>query len=301
VTSYTIALSSAQAQSLRELLSAQGFGFADRPYMLFSAQKGKLAVSVYEKGPKVVIQGKETEDFVRFNLEPLILKEARLGYEEVLQPEMFEPHFGIDESGKGDFFGPLVVAGVYVDRPIARSFIDAGIMDSKRISSDARIKQLSDLIRKTPNIAVDLVVISPERYNQLYPKFSNLNDLLGWGHARAIENLLAQKPECRRSLSDKFANERIVKRSLMKLGQTIQVDQRTKAESDPAVAAASILARERFVGWLDRQSRQLGITLSKGVSEKVKDAAREILKRNGPESLARYAKLHFKTAGEVLS
>ncbi len=95
---------------------------------------------MYEKGPKVVVQGKETEDFVRFYLEPEILKEARVGYEEVLNPTMFEPHFGIDESGKGDFFGPLVIAGVYVDREIARQLLALGVTDSKKIGSDNRIR-----------------------------------------------------------------------------------------------------------------------------------------------------------------
>ncbi len=299
--SYTVVLSLAQVDALRDLLTGQGFDLSDRPYMIFFAQKGKLSISVYAKGPKVVIQGKETEDFVRYSLEPLILKEARLGYEEVLDPEIFQPHFGIDESGKGDFFGPLVIAGVYVDSAIARSFLDQGIMDSKRISSDARIRQLAEVIRKTPGVLADVVMIGPERYNQLYARFANLNDLLGWGHARVIENLLRSKPDCRRSLSDKFANESVVRKSLMKLGQTIQVDQRTKAEADPAVAAASILARERFILWLERQGRQLSIPLPRGVSEIVKTAAREIVEKVGPEGLSKVAKMHFKTAGEILA
>src|SRR5205823_61564 len=83
--------------------------------------------AVYEKGPKVLVQGKGVEEFVQFELEPKILGEAKLGYEEVHSPEMFEPHFGVDESGKGDFFGPLVIAGVYVDRGIARKLVDAGV------------------------------------------------------------------------------------------------------------------------------------------------------------------------------
>src|ERR1700704_5945624 len=134
--SYTHALTNDQATKLRALLEELGFQFAPKQYTLFFAQKNKLAVAVYEKGPKVLIQGKGVEEFVQFELEPKILGEAKLGYEEVHSPEMFEPHFGIDESGKGDFFGPLVIAGVYVDREIARKFLDAGIQDSKRIGSD---------------------------------------------------------------------------------------------------------------------------------------------------------------------
>ena len=132
--SYTHALSTDQATKLRVLLEELAFIFAPKPYTLFFAQKNKLSVAVYEKGPKVLLQGKGVEEFVQFELEPKILCEAKLGYEEVHSPEMFEPHFGIDESGKGDFFGPLVIAGVYVNRVSARKFLEAGVQDSKRIS-----------------------------------------------------------------------------------------------------------------------------------------------------------------------
>src|SRR5229473_3171583 len=143
VNSYTHVLTLEQATQLRALLEELGFEFSQKPYTLFFAQKNKLSVAAYEKGPKVLVQGKGVEEFVQFELEPKILGEAKLGYEEVHAPEMFEPHFGVDESGKGDFFGPLVVAGVYVDRGIARKLIDAGIQDSKRVGSDARIRALA--------------------------------------------------------------------------------------------------------------------------------------------------------------
>lgn len=110
--SYTHALRKEQATKLRALLEELGFEFSSKEYTLFFAQKNKLSVAVYEKGPKVLVQGRDVEEFVQFGLEPKILGEAKLGYEEVHSPEMFEPHFGVDESGKGDFFGPLVIAGV---------------------------------------------------------------------------------------------------------------------------------------------------------------------------------------------
>ena len=298
--SYTISILPSQAEALRNLLKDRGFEFADRPYTLFFAQKEKLSVAVYEKGPKVVVQGKETEDFVRFYLEPEILKEARVGYEEVLNPAMFEPHFGIDESGKGDFFGPLVIAGVYVDREIARQLLELGVTDSKKIGSDNRIHQLADEIGRTPGLAANVVLIGPEKYNSLYEKFGNLNDLLAWGHARVIENLLLQRPDCKRSLSDKFANERVIQRALLRQAREIQIDQQTKAESDIAVAAASILAREKFVRWMESRGRALGIVLPKGVSAAVKSAARAVVEKAGRDSLRTVAKMHFRTSAEVL-
>jgi ribonuclease HIII len=300
VNSYTIAIQPAQVEALRILLKDQGFEFVDRPYTIFFAQKAKLSIAVYEKGPKVVVQGKETEDFVRFYLEPEILKEARIGYEEVLNPMMFEPHFGIDESGKGDFFGPLVVAGVYVDREIARQLLSLGVTDSKKIGSDNRIRQLANEITATPGLAANVVLIGPEKYNLLYEKFANLNDLLAWGHARVIENLLLQRPECKRSLSDKFANERVIQRALLKQAKEIQIDQQTKAESDIAVAAASILARDKFVRWLETRSKALGIALPKGVSSAVKSAARAAVNQGGRDVLRTIAKMHFRTSAEVL-
>jgi ribonuclease HIII len=247
----------------------------------------------------VLVQGRGVEEFVQFELEPKILGEARLGYEEVHSPEMFEPHFGVDESGKGDFFGPLVIAGVYVDRGIARKFLEVGVQDSKRISSDARILALAESIRQITGGLCEVVLIGPEKYNELYRKFGNLNALLGWGHARVIENLLAKKPDCPRALSDKFADVRVIEKALLQRGQSIKMEQRTKAESDPAVAAASILAREGFVNWLEKQSRSLGVRLGRGVSAAVKKTAAEIVAANGAAALEQIAKIHFRTAHEV--
>ena len=297
--SYTHLLTKDQADQLRSLLQERGFEFAPRPYTLYFAQKEKLSAAVYEKGPKLLLQGKGIEEFVQFELEPKILGEAKLGYEEVHSPEMFEPHFGVDESGKGDFFGPLVIAGVYVDRGIARKFMDAGIQDSKRIGSDARIHALADVIRKTHGALADTVIIGPKRYNDLYEKFGNLNSLLGWGHARVIENLLAKRPDCPRALSDKFADARVIQRSLLQRGREIQLDQRTKAESDLAVGAASIVAREAFINWLDARGQALGLKLGRGVSARIKQTAGDLVAKHGPEILRQVAKVHFRTAHEI--
>src|SRR4030095_4892021 len=220
-TLHTCPITADQAKKLRALLEERGWEFAERPYTLYFAQKDKLTIAVYEKGPKLVVQGRGTEEFVQFTLEPQVLGEAKLGYEEVHNPAMFEPHFGIDESGKGDFFGPLVIAGAYVDRTIARQFMDAGIQDSKRIGSDARIRELATIIRQTPGASGTVVAINPERYNQLYSKLGNLNRLLAWGHARAIENLLDQRSSCPRALSDQFGNPRLIQNALLEKGRGI--------------------------------------------------------------------------------
>jgi ribonuclease HIII len=300
VTSHTAPLTSDQAEKLRRVLEDRGYDFETKPHALFSAKKGKLNVTVYQKGPKVLIQGKDTEDFIRFTLEPEVIGEAKLGYEEILEPDRFAPHFGIDESGKGDYFGPLVIAGVYTDANITRHLMEAGIMDSKRITSAARIRKLAETIRSIPGCTHDVVSIGPESYNRMHASFGNLNRLLAWGHARVIENLAAARPACPRTLSDQFARPEILQRALKAKGLTITLEQRTKGESDTAVAAASILARERFIDWMDKTSAACGVNLPLGASDAVIQAARELIARHGPESLGKAAKLHFRTTSIVL-
>jgi ribonuclease HIII len=304
-TLHTCPLSPEQTEKLRTILLSQGWELEKRPYMHFFGQREKLTVCVYEKGPKVVLQGRGVDEFMEFTMEPLVLCAASspgvVSSSQEANPEWFEPHFGIDESGKGDVFGPLVIAGAYVDPAIARHWRAAGVQDSKAIGSDTRIRELARLILETPGVATSVVVIGPERYNALYEKFKNLNRLLAWGHARVIENLLELKPECPRALSDQFANPRLIQNALMEKGRGIQLDQRTKAESDPAVAAASILARAQFVDWLAKQGRVLGVTLPKGASAAVKAAGADLVRRNGADVLSKVAKLHFKTVHEILS
>ncbi len=300
-TTYTKPLTPEQSARLRALLEEQSFAFESKPWCLYAAAKPGVNVLVYEKGPKVVVQGKGTEEFVMNTLEPLVLGVAELGYEEVHHPEMFQPHIGVDESGKGDFFGPLVIAGAYVDRDVAHRLRECGVVDSKRITSDARIYALADAIRSIPGIACEVISISPERYNELYEQFTNLNRLLAWGHAKVIENLLIKRPDCPMALSDQFANPSVLRRALGEKGRQIQLIQRTKAESDPAVAAASILAREKFISWLAEAGKRFGLDLPKGAGPMVKSQGREFMRLHDERSLGVVAKMHFKTAAEIVN
>jgi ribonuclease HIII len=158
---------------------------------------------------------------------------------------------------------------------------------------------LAEAIRNDTLGLVDVVLIGPAKYNELYEKFGNLNKLLAWGHARVIENLLAKKPECPRSLSDQFADKRLIEQSLFGRGRKIEIQQRPRAESDIAVAAASILARETFINWLDREGKRLEIRLERGVSPAVKAAATKLVESKGPEILRQVAKVHFRTSHAV--
>ncbi|QTN33448.1 ribonuclease HIII [Akkermansiaceae bacterium] len=300
MTSHTAPLTAAQVATLKSVLLERGFEFVAKEYTVFAAKKGNLNVSVYEKGPKALIQGKDTEDFIRFTLEPLVTGVAKLGYEEETDDTgQYLPHFGIDESGKGDFFGPLVIAGVYTDAAITRHLIKAGIMDSKKITSPAAIRKLAAIIKATPGIAFDVIALRPEKYNELYASFKNLNRMLAWGHATVIEEMAKKVPGCPRALSDQFARADVLQSALKKKGITLKLDQRTKGESDTAVAAASILARERFIDWMDAAAAKAGMKIPLGASAQVVDAGKALVKAHGPEILGKFAKLHFKTTQQV--
>jgi len=204
---------------------------------------------------------------------------------------------GIDESGKGDYFGPLVIAAVFVDATTQGELALMQVRDSKKIS-DGRILAMAPDIRLVCPHSV--VAIGPRKYNELYAKIRNLNRLLAWGHAKALETLL-ERVSCERAISDQFGDERLILNALQEKGRKIVLEQRTKAESDMAVAAASILARAEFLIRLKRLSEEVGTTLPKGASPAVELAARMVIKKHGQERLESVAKLHFKTTQAVLS
>jgi ribonuclease HIII len=300
LTSYTTKLSEEHAALLEQWLRDHGYKFRQVPYARFAAEKDKTNLVFYESG-KLVIQGKGTQEFIEFVLEPEILKEARLGYEAVLNPELLLPRLGVDESGKGDFFGPLCIAGAYINESVINAWKDAGIRDSKNISSDKRINELAELIRKTPDCVASVVPVGNEAYNRLYAKMGSVNTLLAWGHARVIENLMGQKhkmnPPPVRAISDQFAYHKdTVAKALMPLGRSIELIQKHRAEEDLAVAAASILARDEFVTRLGRLEKEFGMVFPKGASVAVDAAAKEFVAKHGVENLPKVAKMHFRTA-----
>ncbi len=277
------------------------------PHARWKASKDKINIVAYNSG-KLTVQGRGTGEFVTFFLEPEILKEARLGYEQILdgtadkveRDDEFTPHAGIDESGKGDFFGPLVISAVYVDDETRPRLLKIGVKDSKKIKNDRKIAVIAEQIRKTVAGRFAVVSIGLDSYNRLYEKIGNLNKLLAWGHARAIENLLERVPDCKWALSDKFANESLIRNALMEKGRKIELRQRTKAESDIAVAAASILARDEFVRKIHALGRELGMPLPKGAGANVDEAAKKLVEKFGREKLPSVAKMHFKTALKAL-
>ena len=298
--SYTIKLTPAQMDAAAQILREGNYRARRVEYALAAAEGEDCQIVLYQSG-KCLVQGKGAADWVTFVLEPQVLGEARLGYEDVLNPEANAPHMGVDESGKGDFFGPLVIAAAYVDETIARDLKALNVRDSKTITTDKAAQDLAKKIRtRLGEGRYAVVSIGPAAYNRLYVTMKSVNRILAWGHARAIENLLEKVPDCPRALSDQFGPEQQIQRALQQKGRKIKLEQRHKAESDIAVAAASILARSGFLTALAALGTKHGVKLPKGASEQVKAAAGELVKKHGGAALLETAKCHFKTTDDVL-
>ena len=293
-------LTAEQAAQLKDILEQRNWEMSVIPYSIFKAAGEKVSVVAYESG-KLVVQGKNAQDFIEFILEPEILHTFGTLLPPEPSAEDLSPHGGIDESGKGDFFGPLVIAGVCVDEKIASALRQIGVCDSKLVTSSKKIFSLAEEIRKASEGRFNIVLLRPETYNRLYSNIGNLNRLLAWGHARTIENLLDLVPDCPRMLSDKFGDESLIRRALMEKGRRIVLDQKVRAESDVAVAAASILARDYFLRQMNKLSEALGVELPRGGGPQVKITGRQLLEKHGPGVFESCAKLHFKTYAELLN
>lgn len=262
--------------------------------------KNKDFTATFYNSSKFVIQGKNISILLESLNEHFRIggkEKSKREKEESISPFTFPilPYIGTDESGKGDFFGPLVIAGVMIDEKNRPIFEDLGIKDSKTLKDEIMLK-MAQQIQK--NSVYSVVVISNAKYNELYSKFKNLNKLLAWGHARAIENIL-EKKNCEYALSDKFGDESLIKNALLTHGKTIQLEQRTKAESDIAVAAASVLARATFVQKMQQMENFYRCKFPKGCNDIVKACAREFIQKYGKERLNEVCKMHFKTYNEV--
>ncbi|HEY1793098.1 MAG TPA: ribonuclease HIII [Opitutaceae bacterium] len=297
---YTLKLDDAQMDKLRGILSSRGWEAFDVAYARFAFKGRDCNVTAYESG-KLVVAGKGTEEFVTMTLEPDVTMAPKLGYDEVHHPDWFELHAGLDESGKGDLFGPVVAATVIGGRAAVEAWMKAGVRDSKRIG-DAQIVKLDKLIRETPGVAVETCLCGMLKYNLLMSRpRANLNRLLAWQHATALARAL-ERVRAPRGLLDQFSTQPLVQRELKRMGVTaFELAMRTKAEEDPVVAAASVVARAEYVRQIHALSQGFGGALQKGAGPVAKAQAAEIISRLGARALGNFAKLHFRTAYEVVS
>jgi len=288
-------------------------GYIVNPYreiqygIQFLCFKGKLAglVRIYltKKGLRFDLSQVSSSELKRDLQERLMVKERpkvvpfNLKKQPGLQGDFtdIDELTGIDESGKGDYFGPLSVAAVYVESKTKKILQSLGVMDSKDLS-DKYIQEIAPEIKSLcPH---SLVVMGNKSYNEIYAKVKNLNHILAWGHARVLENVLSQVP-CKYALSDQFGNPALVQNSLMSKGREIQLFQQHRAEAHIAVAAASILARNAFVTNLKKMEEAFEMSLPKGCSIETKRAAQAFVERYGIEKLELIAKLHFKLTEDL--
>ena len=297
---YSIELSRDEAAALKKKLAADAaYRTCTREYADYCFESESVNVAFYPKKGRLLIQGRGAEAFVKQVLQ--LNPETSAPAKSTTLPALVDttPHFGVDESGKGDYFGPLVVAGVYTDERCAAELVRLGCRDSKAISDDKKIHAIAEKIKKTAGVVYEVICIGPRRYNELYEEIGNLNRLLAWGHARVIAALHEKMPSCPRALSDQFANEWVLKRALGQRRIPVQLEQRTKAESDVAVAAASILARDRFVQWMQKTAAASNCPMPLGCGPHVTRAAQHFVATHGRERLPDVAKLHFKVTQKL--
>jgi ribonuclease HIII len=268
------------------------------PYARYAFRGKGFNLVAYNSG-KVVLQGKEAADFVAFTLEPYVTQAFVFGQEEAHHPEWFLPHAGLDESGKGDFFGPVVAACVIAGGDEVRALQKTGVRDSKSVGGDRAIFAMEKSIRAIGGVVVQSTALTMGKYNELYGRFGrNLNRLLGWLHASALGGALRRRyvPE---GLLDQFSKRPIVQGFLARDFPDFALAMRTKAESDPVVAAASIVARAEYLRRLEALSKEAGRPLPRGAGRNVWAVGRTIFEEFGAEFLAKYCKTHFKTFGEI--
>lgn len=298
-TLYTRAINASQMKALGEWLDGHLWAPYNVDYSAYAYKSRDVNVVAYKSG-KLVIQGKGTEDFVSFVLEPEILGVAEFGYDEALHPEWFEAHAGLDESGKGDLFGPIVAACVIADADAVKKWQDEDLKESKKVTSDKAALAMAKKIRDTKNVVVKVSYANMLKYNELYRRFGNLNKMLAWMHAKALEGAL-QERFVPWGMLDQFTKQPLVQRQIKTDGvKNFELKMQTKAESDPVVAAASIIARATYIFALKKLSKEFGEDLMKGASAKTREQAVGIVKKFGPEKLPAFAKMHFKTAQEAL-
>jgi len=319
-TSFTFELTNDQQELLLGIMVNGNFRRREVPYSLYSIEGDHFNATLYEKEKhgkrKLCIQGSKAEDFVLFQLEPLVLGAATLGYEKELSPELFSAHAGSDESGKGDFFGPLVVCCAYTDERLSDEMVKMGVKDCKQMTDKSVLTVGSRLRQLLGPDGYAVVKLGNAAYNRLYAKMKNINRMLAWAHGTAIEELLTKRRGCDRVVVDQFApTEATIQRALKPLGKAAKVEQRHKAESDIAVAAASVIARELFLRDIQKMSEEVfppqqpatddqqpATKIPIGSSDpRVRALAEEMVRQNGPVWLMNHCKVHFQTTDKVLA
>ena len=282
------------ATKLLEDLPLQGFEMSKPAYTIFAAKKKGVTCTLYESG-NLVVQGKNMQEFIEFYIEPEILKTFQFSHPAATLD--LTPRIGLDEAGKGDFFGPLCIGAVFAEGEGILKLHEMGVKDSKRFSDESILKLARKIRAAYPYTVIRLF---PQKYNELYGRFKNLNRLLGWAHASALSDLSA-KTQCKRAILDQFAEKHVVETALKQKRIEVDLEQRVRGEEDLVVAAASILARAGFLEGLEKLSIEYGFVLPKGAASQVIDAGVKLVEKFGSDMLDKVSKTHFKTKSDILA
>ena len=315
-TSFTYELDAEQQDKLLAMLAVGNYRPRQVPYSLVAVEGDGFNCALYQKEKhgrrKLCVQGSKAQDFVEFFLEPNVLGVAMVGYEDVLDPGRSSAHGGSDESGKGDFFGPLVVACCYTDERLSAAMREMGVRDCKQMTDKAVLAVGAKLRQLLGPDRYAVVKIGPAAYNRLYAKIKNINRLLAWAHGTCIEELLERQQACPKVVVDQFApTESTIRRALKERGKGIVVEQRHRAEDDIAVAAASVVARAEFLRAIAAMAVEDGPIpvdkvpldmIPRGSSDpRVRALAEEMVRKHGPTWLMNHCKAHFQTTDKVLA
>jgi len=253
--------------------------------------KVKALVYYGRKGLKIILQGNKEGKFYN-EISDMIFEQIDLFPNKSLELDEPSVYIGTDESGKGDFFGPLVVAGVFINEEIRRKLVNLQVRDSKDLT-DNQINSLSKKIKTILHNHFEVIILPPKQYNEEYKTHKNLNHMLSDLHQKVINNLL-NKVECSVVIIDKFSKLEI------DVPPNVKVHYIQKAEKYTAVAAASILARSEFNKWFTHKETE-GVKLIKGASSEVEALARTVFRELGIDELNKLSKVHFKTYKKVTS
>jgi len=297
-----VELSRSRIEQLKQHLERGAFDFRSVPHAVFSVKGEGVVATAYASG-KLVVQGDHPEEFLTRYVEASgapfhapgtgqPAPEARgAGRGAQDAPAGYVTMVGSDESGKGDYFGPLVVCAVRLEPEESKAFEGGPVRDSKQVADEACLRLGAALRGKLP---FAIAMLWPEEYNQAHGRYRNLNPLLADLHAQAIRKLA--RPGMR-VLVDQFANVKVMERALA--GADVHLVQHPRAERVPAVAAASIIARETFLTGLRKLSDDFAVDLPKGAGSPVDQAARRFVGLHGEALLGKVAKLHFKNTQKI--
>jgi ribonuclease HIII len=289
----SIKLDKAQIENFRKIMETLGWipKIIKNDYIdyAFTSPEGSVA-TLYSSG-KLVLQGKE--DFT-----PTITHiKANRG-----ESEFIQPHIGVDEVGKGDYFGPLVVVACYVNNEFADKLSQLGFDDSKKFT-DNKIKKLYEQVKDYPYYYPS--VVHPAEYNDLVNKDGNVSIVLAKQHSKCIEKTLkdlqSKDIPCESVVIDQFSSSKNrILNELGELGKLVNVVQFHKGESDIAVAAASIIARGIFVEEFEKMGEKYNFNFPKGASNVI-DSGLSFIQKHSSEELRNVAKVGFKTTQRILA